>query len=134
MASGSGHPTGGRRRKHKSPAATPAELLDPPVLPEYLTGVGQFLSFLGGVFVQNSFPFWVLFFVMCFASCSVKSDVVCVCLSFCQTDTIQFFVCLNLALCGSFFSSALLLVIFDFLGGFAFLHKTSLKTQELENV
>ena len=36
MASGSGYATGGRRRKHKSPAVAPAELLEPPRLPEHL--------------------------------------------------------------------------------------------------
>ena len=42
MASGSGHPTAGKRRKHKNPATREAEeavnRLKPPVLPEYLRG------------------------------------------------------------------------------------------------
>ena len=36
MVSGSGHPTGGRRRKPKNPAVTIAEFLEPPRLPEHL--------------------------------------------------------------------------------------------------
>ena len=36
MVSGSEHPTGGRRKKHKSPPATSADLLEPPRLPEHL--------------------------------------------------------------------------------------------------
>ena len=36
MASGSEHPTGGRRRKHKSPPATSADLLEPLRLSEHL--------------------------------------------------------------------------------------------------
>ena len=36
MASGSGHPTKGRRRKHKSPPDKPTDLLEPPRLPEHL--------------------------------------------------------------------------------------------------
>ena len=36
MVSGSGHPTGGRRRKRKSPPATSADLLEPPRLSEHL--------------------------------------------------------------------------------------------------
>ena len=42
MASGSGHPTAGRRRKYKSPATRAAEeaadLLEPPLPPEHLRG------------------------------------------------------------------------------------------------
>ena len=42
MASGSGDPAAGRRRKYKSPATRAAEeaadRIEPPVLPEYLRG------------------------------------------------------------------------------------------------
>ena len=40
MESESGHRGGGRRRKHKNPAATSADQLDPPRLPEYLKADG----------------------------------------------------------------------------------------------
>ena len=40
MVSDSAHPTGARRRKHKNAAVTAADDMEPPRLPEYLSGDG----------------------------------------------------------------------------------------------